>query len=113
MNDCCYVPDATQALSDLSELIRSLDGLVELRRLVDEGTPLLRAYIDRPSASEAGDIIARYELCEPLKVFLTTMRARHGQSDEIECARHDGSPLDSRQIQSQDSTIGELRGRRS
>jgi hypothetical protein len=61
--------DLAQALADLSELIRSPDGLVELRRLIDEGTPLLRANIDRLSAAEAGDLIARYDVCEPLKVF--------------------------------------------
>jgi hypothetical protein len=87
------IPDGNQALADLAELARSSDGLVELRRLIDEGTPLLRSYIDRLSAAETGDLIARYEVCEPLKVFLAAIRARNRQANEIEGAGHDGLPV--------------------
>jgi hypothetical protein len=86
-----YTPDGKQALADLAELSRSPDGLVELRRLIDEGTPLLRANIDWLSAAETGDLIARYEVCEPLKVFLAAIRARNRQADEIEGAGHGDS----------------------
>jgi hypothetical protein len=61
--------------------------------LVDEGTPLLRAYIDRSLAGVTGDLIARYEVCEPLKVFLIAVRARNGQPNEIKGAGHNGPPV--------------------
>jgi hypothetical protein len=77
------------AYAELRSLLRFSDGLIELRRLIDEGTPLLRANIDRLAAGETGNIIVRYEVCEPLKVFLAAMRARNGQPNKIESGHGD------------------------
>ena len=92
MNDtpARYRPDGTQALAELREISNTPDGLIEVRRLIDEGTPLLRAYIDRSAATETGDVVARYQLCEPLRVILPALRARDGQPNEIESAGHNG-----------------------
>ena len=85
-----YLPDGAQALADIREISNSPDGFIELRRLVDEGTPLLRSHIDRSLAGTIGHLIARYEVCEPLKAFLVAIRARDRQANEIKGAGHSG-----------------------
>ena len=85
-----YLPDGAQALADIREISNSPDGLIELRRLVDEGTPLLRSNLDRSLAETTGDLIAHYEVCEPLKAFLAAMRTRDRQANEIKGAGHSG-----------------------
>jgi hypothetical protein len=67
-----------------SGLIRSLEGLIEVRRRVDEGAPLFRAYVDRASAAPAGDLIARYhQLGKRFQVLFAAMGARNRQVDRI------------------------------
>jgi hypothetical protein len=84
------IPDGDRALAELREIARCPEGLVEIGRLINEGTPLLRAYIDALPAGGTGDIIARYEICELLLPVLTAVRAGNGQVSKIEGALDHG-----------------------
>jgi len=93
------VPDAKQALADLREIVALLpendDLAIEVRRLIDRGTPLLRAKVDRPVAEATGRLIVRYEIADELKVHLAAARARHVHASEGEgCPLH-GAPASS------------------
>ena len=89
-----FVPDGDQALSELREISGCPEGLVEIGRLIDEGAPLLRAYIDHPPTKGAGDIVARYEISERLLPVLAAVRARNRYVGEVECAlNHESSPI--------------------
>lgn len=87
------VPDGDRAFAELREIAGCPEGLVEINRLIDEGAPLLRAYIDHPSAIGTGNTIARYEISERLLPVLAAVRARHGKVGEVKGALdHDDSP---------------------
>ncbi len=83
-----YIPDAETALAETKELFvlasRYPDALVEIGRLAENGTPFLCAYVDKSTAEITGDVVARYQLPERLKILLATLRARDGKANKFE-----------------------------
>jgi len=85
------IPDTARAFAELREIAGTPEGLVEINRLIDSGTPILRAYIDDSAAIGAGHAVARYEISKFLLPFLAAVRARNGKVGEVQSALDHGS----------------------
>lgn len=76
---------ANRELDEIVKLSASLDfDLFEfLRLLSEEGLPTFTCEVDDVATRATRRRVARYELCQKLKMLLSTLRARNRDADEI------------------------------
>ena len=81
------VPEWRQAVADLRELATCRDYPDVAKcfdKLIDEGTPLLRANVDHAATEATDNLVVCYELADDLKICLSAIRAGNFQPQNVE-----------------------------